>query len=406
MDTEAVAVRRLDKGRVAVMLRESPFYAESGGQVSDHGEILGEGWKVVVDEVRRIEGRNAAIGLLEGEFRFGRARATVPSDERLDTERNHTATHLLHAALRQVLGDHVHQAGSLVAPDRLRFDFTHHGPIKPEQLDEIEALVNRWVWAAVDVHTEQLAYASAIAKGATALFGEKYGDIVRVVTVPGFSMELCGGTHVRNTSAIGLVRIVSETGIAAGVRRIEAATGARAFELMRSRERTLARVAEAMKATPETVERRLTAVLEERRALERKLGEARQGGGDDQLEALIGRAERVDGARVVIGDVQVGDAKELQALGDALRERLQSGIGVLSATMEDGNGTLLVIITDDLREKGMRADNLVRAVAAIAGGKGGGKPHMAQAGIPDASRLAAAMAGAPAIARAELERAK
>jgi alanyl-tRNA synthetase len=218
----------------------------------------------------------------------------VPNDERLDTERNHTATHLLHAALRQVLGDHVHQAGSLVAPDRLRFDFTHHGPIKPEQLDEIEALANRWVWSAVDVRTEQLPYAQAIEKGATALFGEKYGDVVRVVTVPGFSMELCGGTHVRNTSAIGLLRIISETGVAAGVRRIEAATGARAFELMRSRERTLARIADAMKATPETVERRLTAVLEERRTLERKLGEARQGGGD-QVDALLGRAERVNG---------------------------------------------------------------------------------------------------------------
>jgi alanyl-tRNA synthetase len=312
----------------------------------------------------------------------------------------------LHAALRQVLGDHVHQAGSLVAPDRLRFDFTHHGPVKPEQLDEIEALANRWVWSAVGVQTEQLSYASAIAKGATALFGEKYGDVVRVVTVPGFSMELCGGTHVRNTSAIGLVRIVSETGVAAGVRRIEAATGARAFELMRARERTLARIAEAMKATPETVERRLTAVLEERRTLERKLGQTRQGGSADQVEALISGAERVNGTRVVVGDVQVGDAKELQALGDVLRERLQSGIAVLSATMEDGKGTLLVIITDDLREKGMRADTLVRAVAAIAGGKGGGKPHMAQAGIPDASRLPAAMAEAPAIARAELERAR
>ena len=405
VDTEAVAVRRLDNGRIAVMLRETPFYAESGGQVSDHGEILGEGWKVAVDDVRRIEGRNAAIGKLEGEFRFGRTHASVPADERLDTQRNHTATHLLHAALRQVLGDHVHQAGSLVAPDRLRFDFTHHGPLRPEQLDEIESIANRWVWSAVDVQTEQLPYASAIAKGATALFGEKYGDVVRVVTVPGFSMELCGGTHVRNTSVIGLVRIVSETGVAAGVRRIEAATGPRAFELMRSRERTLARVAEAMKATPDTVERRLTAVLEERRALERKLGEARQGGGD-QVDALLGNAERVNGTRVVVGDVHVGDAKELQALGDALRERLQSGIAVLSATMEDGKGTLLVIVTDDLREKGMRADTLVRAVAAIAGGKGGGKPHMAQAGVPDASRLAAAMAEAPAIARAELERAR
>jgi alanyl-tRNA synthetase len=405
IDTEAVAVRRLEKGRVAVMLRESPFYAESGGQVSDHGEILGDGWTVAVDEVRRIEGRNAAIGPLTGEFKFGRARAEVPSDERHDTERNHTATHLLHAALRQVLGDHVHQAGSLVAPDRLRFDFTHHGPIKPEQLDEIETLVNRWVWSAVDVQTEQLPYATAIAKGATALFGEKYGDVVRVVSVPGFSMELCGGTHVRNTAAIALVRIVSETGIAAGVRRIEAATGARAFDMMRSRERTLARIAESVKATPDTVERRFAAVLEERRALEKKLGEARQGGGD-QVTALLGGAESVNGTRLVIGDVRVGDAKELQALGDSLRERLQSGVAVLSATLEEGKGTLLAIVTDDLRDKGMRADTLVRAVAAIAGGKGGGKPHMAQAGIPDASRLAAAMAEAPGIARAEIERAK
>jgi alanyl-tRNA synthetase len=403
IDTEAVAIRRLDKGRIAVMLRETPFYAESGGQVSDHGEIVGDGWAVDVDEVRRIEGKNAAVGALRGEFHFGRARAVVPSDDRRDTERNHTATHLLHAALRQVLGDHVHQAGSLVAPDRLRFDFTHHGPLKAEQLDEIESLTNRWVWSAVDVQTEQVPYAMAIAKGATALFGEKYGDVVRVVTVPGFSMELCGGTHVRNTATIGLVRILGETGVAAGVRRIEAATGARAFDVMRGRERTLARIADTIKATPDTAERRLTTLLEERRALERKLDEARQGGGD-QVTALIDRAERLNGARIVVGDVRVADAKELQAIGDALRERLESGVAVVSATMGDGKGTLLAVVTDDLREKGMRADTLVRAVAAIAGGKGGGKPHMAQAGVPDASRLPAALAEAPALARAEIER--
>jgi alanyl-tRNA synthetase len=219
-------------------------------------------------------------------------------------------------------------------------------------------------------------------------------------------MELCGGTHVRNTAAIGLVRILSETGVAAGVRRIEAATGARAFDLLRGRERTLTRVADALKATPDTVERRLTALIEERRTLEKKLAEARKGGSGDQIDTLINAAERLNGARIVVGDVDAGDAKELQSIGDALRERLQSGVAVVSATMSDGKGSLLVVVTDDLREKGLRADTLVRAVAAIAGGKGGGKPHMAQAGVPDASRLAAALAEAPALARAEIERAR
>jgi alanyl-tRNA synthetase len=217
IETEVGAVRRLDDGRVAVMLRETPFYAESGGQVSDQGEIVGRGWRVAVDDVRRVDGRIAAIGTPSGVVEFGPAVARVPSDRRRDTERNHTATHLLHAALRQALGDHVHQAGSLVAPDRLRFDFTHHGPIKPELLDEIEVVVNRGIWASVDVRTEERGYQEAVASGAMALFGEKYGDVVRVVTIPGLSVELCGGTHVRNTGQIALFKILSETGVAAGV---------------------------------------------------------------------------------------------------------------------------------------------------------------------------------------------
>ncbi|HWE41028.1 MAG TPA: alanine--tRNA ligase, partial [Gemmatimonadaceae bacterium] len=269
IETQVSALRRLGGGRVAVVLRETPFYAESGGQVSDHGEIVGDGWRVEVDDVRRIEGRVAAVGTLEGEIHFGRATATVPTDRRRDTERNHTATHLLHAALRQTLGEAVHQAGSLVAPDRLRFDFTHHGPVPADALDRIERLVNRWIWAGVDVGTKQMPYKDALATGAMALFGEKYGDVVRVVDVPGFSTELCGGTHVRNTAQIGLFRIISETGVAAGVRRIEAATGQRAYELLRERDRTLGRVAELVKATPETVEKRLAAVLDERKALEK-----------------------------------------------------------------------------------------------------------------------------------------
>ncbi|MFL5498918.1 MAG: alanine--tRNA ligase, partial [Gemmatimonadaceae bacterium] len=210
--TEVVAKRDLPDGRVALMLRETPFYVESGGQISDRGEIQGEGWRVDVDEVRKVDGRIAALGKVTGKVDLGRARAIVPRDRRRDTERNHTATHLLHAALRQVLGEHVHQAGSLVAPDRLRFDFTHHGPLSTQQLAEIENLVNRGILDGVELTFEQKPKAEAQAAGAMSLFGEKYGDIVRVVTIPGLSMELCGGTHVRNTAEFALFKIVSETG--------------------------------------------------------------------------------------------------------------------------------------------------------------------------------------------------
>jgi alanyl-tRNA synthetase len=246
------------------------------------------------------------------------------------------------------------------------------------------------------VSTKQMAYKDALATGAMALFGEKYGDVVRVVNVPGFSTELCGGTHVRNTAQIGLFRIISETGVAAGVRRIEAATGQRAYELLRERDRTLGRVAELVKATPETVEKRLTAVLDERKALEKRLEEAMRGGGD-QMHALMARATPIGSARLVSALVTVADAKELQALGDTLREQLKSGVGVLGASLGDGKSTILVVVSDDLREKGVRADAIVREVAAVAGGRGGGKPHMAQAGIPDVSKLDAALGEAPAI---------
>jgi alanyl-tRNA synthetase len=194
------------------MLRESPFYAESGGQISDHGEIVGAGWRVSVDDVRKIDGRPVAIGTIEGAFHFGPALARVPTERRRDTERNHTATHLLHAALRQVLGESVHQAGSLVSPDRLRFDFTHHGPVNAERVAEVEAIVNRQIWRSAPVTYREMAYPEARAAGAMALFGEKYGDVVRVVSIPEFSMEP-GGTHVRNTSEIGLLKVARKPGM-------------------------------------------------------------------------------------------------------------------------------------------------------------------------------------------------
>jgi alanyl-tRNA synthetase len=402
IETNVAAIKHLEHGRVAVLLRETPFYAESGGQISDRGEIIGEGWRLDVDDVKRVDGRSAAIGTVTGDFRFGRVTARVPTHQRKDTERNHTATHLLHAALREVLGEAVHQAGSLVAPDRLRFDFTHHGPVKLEKLEEIERIVNHHIWRSKPVVSREMAFAEARAAGAMALFGEKYGDVVRVVTVPGFSMELCGGTHVKNTSEIGLFRILHETGVASGVRRIEAATGPIAFQIMRDRERVLARVAESLKAPEDGVERRVHGLMEERRALERRVEEAmRGGGGGDQLKQWISEAVALDGngTRYVGRRVSAGDVKELQALGDALREQLRSGVGVLGTTFADGKSTLLVVVTDDLKDRGIRADTLVRQIAAVAGGKGGGKPHMAQAGIPDAAKLDAAIQEAPAIIR-------
>ena len=395
IETQVTAVRKLGDDRLAVMLRETPFYAESGGQIADVGEIIGEGWRLDVDDVRRVDGRIAALGKLTGTFKFGRVTARVPSDRRRDTERNHTATHLLHAVLREVLGEHVHQAGSLVAPDRLRFDFTHHGPAKPEVLAEIEERVNRAIWADVDVVFEQKSYREAVAAGAMALFGEKYGDVVRVVSIPGYSMELCGGTHARNTGQIALFKIVAETGVAAGVRRIEAVTGPRAYELIRDEERRLQRIAELVKSSTDAVVKRVETVVEERRQLQRRLDDAMRGGGD-QVATLLASARPVNGARIVAAEVRVGDAKELQALADSLREKLGTGVGVLGASIGEKT-TVLVVVTDDLRERGLRADALVRDIAAVAGGRGGGKPHLAQAGIPDATRLPAAIELAPQI---------
>jgi alanyl-tRNA synthetase len=229
-----------------------------------------------------------------------------------------------------------------------------------------------------------------------ALFGEKYGDVVRVVTIPDTSMELCGGTHVRSTAEIGVFKIVTETGVAAGVRRIEAVTGPGAYEFIRGEERALHRMAELLKSPLDGIEKRVTGLLEERRALERRLDEAMRGGGD-QLAQLLGSAQHVgeNGARLVTATVRANDVKELQTLGDAVREKIGSGVGVLGASFEDGKNTLIVVVSDDLRDRGVRADALIKELAVAAGGRGGGKPHMAQAGIPDASRLADAFAQAP-----------
>ncbi|MFO7894777.1 MAG: alanine--tRNA ligase [Longimicrobiales bacterium] len=405
LETEVVAFRRED-GRAALQLRENPFYAEAGGQVSDTGEVAGDGWRMAVDDVRRVGGRAAVIGDVEG--RFPEAGAPVPVTARVaprkrqDTERNHTATHLLHAALREVLGDHVLQRGSLVAPERLRFDFSHPEPMTAEEIRRVEDAVNEAILEDQDVCVDYLGYDEAIEEGAMALFGEKYGDEVRVIRIPGVSMELCGGTHVRHTGEIGQFRIVSETGTGAGVRRVEAVTGREAYRLARRQEQRLREAAELLRVPAEMVTRKIDQLQEENRELEKQLERARRQGAADVVGELAEGAADVNGARVVATAIDVADQDELRALGDQLRDRLGSGVVVLAAR-SGGSTSLFSVVTDDLIEKGVRADRVVREVAQLTGGSGGGRPHMAQGGVGDDDRVEGALSKAADIVRTMLE---
>jgi alanyl-tRNA synthetase len=393
VETSIIGIRTLADGRVAMMLRESPFYAESGGQISDVGEVIGEGWRLEVDDVRKIDGKPVVIGKAIGTIQSGPVTARVPSDRRLDIERNHTATHLLHAALRQLLGDHVHQAGSLVAPDRLRFDFTHHGPLTADQVRDVEDLVNRGVLSATPVVTRQTAYQNAIASGAMALFGEKYGDVVRVVEISEISAELCGGTHVRNTAEIGLFKVVSESGIAAGVRRLEAITGSKAYEFVREQEQTLRQIAELVKATPATAVKRVQTLADERRALEKRVTELMRGSnGSGPVQALLQQASEVKGLRVVAQRSDAHDVKALQELAELVREQAADAVVVLAASFDEGKNTVVVAVGDAARERGVQANAIIKVLAERVGGRGGGKAQLAQAGIPDAAAISPMLA--------------
>ncbi|HEU4556947.1 MAG TPA: alanine--tRNA ligase [Longimicrobium sp.] len=402
LETDILAYRWMDDGRLALQLRENPFYAESGGQISDTGRVHGGRWSMRVNDVRKVGGRIAVLGPVEGDFEAGTVRAEVEEPTRRDTERNHTATHLLHAALRSVLGEHVHQMGSLVAPDRLRFDFSHSGPLTPDELSRVEEIVNREIWRNEPVQTQVMALDEAKGRGAMALFGEKYGDRVRVVEIPGFSLELCGGTHVRTTGQIGLFRILSESGVGGGARRIEAVTGPEAYQRILGDERTIREAASALKTREDNLLPRLQQVLEQNRDLQKQLERARTQGGGDVVGRLVEGAETVDGARVIASNVDAEGADDLRSLGDRLRERLGSGIAVIAAGGE--RPMLLAVVTDDMISRGIRADAVIREVAALAGGRGGGKPHMAQAGVGEPDRIPEALGKVVEIVRPMLSK--
>ncbi len=366
---------------------KTPFYAESGGQIGDKGEIETTSGKAkVLDTVKKGDLIIHKVEVTHGEIRLGdEAQMKVFEDRRLDTARNHTATHLLHAALRKVLGEHVRQSGSLVEPERLRFDFTHFSALSRQEIKEVERIVNEKIRADIPVETQTLSQEEAIAMGAMALFGEKYGDVVRVVTIPDFSMELCGGTHLDRTGQIGLFKIVSESSVASGIRRIEAVTGARAIEVVQEMEDELVEIASSLKCPLKAVPKRIQGLTEKIKGLEKELKAKAAGAATLDVERLVSDARKIDDIKVVSAKTDGLDAATLRELGDKIRDRLKKGVVILGSS-KDGKAMLLVMVTKNLTDA-IGAGELIRNMSKKIKGGGGGRPDMAQAGGKDPSGL-------------------
>ncbi len=406
-ETTVGAVAR-DDGRVLVKLVESPFYATGGGQIADSGYVEcshGECRARVDDVVRVGDDQVVVVVPEEGTLEVGeRVHAHVDRAARHATECNHTATHLLHAALRRTLGPHVHQAGSYVGPDKLRFDFTHSSRLTPAQLTEIENTVNRWILESQPVRAISTTLTEARALGAMALFGEKYGDIVRMVEVGdgSFSRELCGGTHVRFTSEVGLFKILSETSSAANVRRIEAVTGPAGVDLLRDHDRALSEAAETLRAPAE----RVPDLVAELRARVRELERAARRGGDRadgvDLERLASMAVERSGARVLVADVDAPDGQALLDIADRLKNKLGDAVIVLGSAGAD-RVDLIASVSPSLVDRGVRAGEIVKVAAAAVGGGGGGRDTLARAGGRDVAKLPEAIGAATDAIEAALD---
>ncbi|OLU32656.1 alanine--tRNA ligase [Pseudomonas sp. PA15(2017)] len=388
------SVGTLNEGEEGVVvLDQTPFYAESGGQIGDCGFLEGPGVRFDVRDTTKVGGAWLHHGVVsKGSLSVGATiNAEVDASVRTATGLNHSATHLLHAALRQVLGEHVQQKGSLVDSQRLRFDFSHFEAIKPEQLKELEEIVNREVRRNTPVQTEEMDIESAKAKGAMALFGEKYGDSVRVLTMgDGFSVELCGGIHANRTGDIGVFKIVSEGGVAAGVRRIEAVTGAAAFAYLNGAEEQLKEAASLVKGSRDNLLDKLAAVIDRNRQLEKELEQLKAKAASAAGSDLAGSAVDVKGVKTLSARIDGLDGKGLLALVDQLKNKLGSAV-ILLGGVQDDKVVLVAGVTQDLTAK-LKAGDLMKQVAAAVGGKGGGRPDMAQGGGVDAAALDGALA--------------
>ncbi len=390
---DGMAVESADAGEtVEVITEETPFYGESGGQVGDTGVIVGKELSMVVVDTRRPlpELITHICTIKEGTLRKGMWVELAPNIERrASIARNHTATHILHSVLRRLLGEHVKQAGSLVAPDRLRFDFTHFTALNPEEIARIEEEVNRIIRENLEVTVEMMPLDEALKKGALALFGEKYESMVRVVSVGDVSVELCGGTHVKRSSDVGLFKITRESSVASGIRRIEALTGEMAFRELNNAYRTLSQTALLLNVKPEEVAERVKKLVEEKKALETALKRAEHEEKKDLAGTLLKNVKTVDDVKVVSGVVEDVDADELRRISDVIRQRLKSCVVVLG-TRKNGKATLIASVTKDLAER-IPATSLIKELAPLIDGRGGGKPTMAQAGGKGADKVLSAV---------------
>jgi len=379
---------------MVVVLDRTPFYAESGGQAGDRGEIKAAQAMFLVSDVQKI--KSDVFGhkgeLVSGKLAVGDAvQGKVDGAVRARTAWNHSATHLLHAALRKVLGEHVTQKGSAVDDNRTRFDFSHNQPVSADELRRVERLVNAEIRGNHGVETRLMKHDAAVKAGAMALFGEKYGDEVRVVGMGDFSTELCGGTHVKHTGDIGLFRIISESGVAAGVRRVEAVTGEMAVDMTQAQQKQIDGIADALKAQPQEIDVKLAQVMDSVKALEKEVAKLKSKMAASQGDDLAGQAADVNGAKVLAAALEGADAKTLRETMDKLKDKLKSAAIVLAA-VEGGKVSLIAGVTADLTAK-VKAGELVNFVAQQVGGKGGGRPDMAQAGGTQPENLPAALAG-------------
>jgi alanyl-tRNA synthetase len=386
-----------------LILDHTPFYPEAGGQVGDTGVIFANGFEFKVEDTRK-EG-DAIIHM--GKVTKGKVEQVIGKQvtARIDIERrnairrNHTATHLLHKALRAILGEHVNQSGSLVTPDRLRFDFTHFKAMDESEIRKVELLVNRRIWENSPVACSQLPIEQAKKLGAMALFGEKYGDVVRMVEVEGYSRELCGGTHVRATGEIGLFRILSETGIAAGMRRVEAVTGEAAYRLTLEQKDLIDELAFILKTTQENLRDRVELLLKTNKQLEKKLKQAQKESARGTVEQLMESCVNLDGIRVIAHQMEAESRDDLLHLADTIREKMKSTVGVLAAIL-DGKIAFVAVVTDDLiKSKGIKAGDVIKEISKLTGGTGGGKPHLAQGGGKDTDKLKSALDSLPEIVK-------
>ena len=394
MIADGQKITEAEEGReVYVVLPTTPFYAMSGGQAGDHGVISGATGRIDVDHTEKMpDGKYVHHGVVSGSIVTGETvTAAVDAEVRQATARNHTATHLLHKALREVLGDHVHQAGSSVDGTRLRFDFSHLSAVTAEELAEVERKVNEVILQAIPVNIFETGIEEAKKMGFTALFGEKYGDVVRCVQAGDYSMELCGGTHVSNISQIGLFKIVSEGAVAAGVRRIEAVTGMVAYQYALDKEHLVGDLSRTLKASEKDLVSRVEGLAAQVKDLEKEIAQMHAEASKGQVDSLLSQAKEVAGVKVLACEVEAADMNSLRDMSDMFRDKLGSGVVALGAKSDNGVN-LIVATTKDLTKQGIHAGKMVKEMAKVTGGGGGGRPDMAQAGGKDYSKLAEALA--------------